>query len=287
MTFLSTRATKASKAIRIAFLASLALHGLILCLNIGAPGTAAKNSSGAVSRLDVALKKPRAASPLPPQKITPNTSNAVSATQHKKHATPQILTAQPGIVTEHSWSVSERSQMDQFLNSLGPQSQSAQNQNTPTLAQRALAQARELGRNLQREEGLDSVQAEQQMTRGNASDRFSFDLYFDAFVRKLNRTAVSVKEQEPKTGGFRKALVRIALNPNGTMKAYQILRAADQKEQIAHIKRILDAAAPFAPFPADIRTASNSLSILMCITPGNGNDASGFSRSSSAQDCHD
>jgi hypothetical protein len=115
---------------------------------------------------------------------------------------------------------------------------------------------------------------------------FSLEMYFDAFVRKLNRSAAFVKNEQ-RTRGLRKALVRIALNADGSLKSYRVLRSGDQVAEIAYIKSVVDRAAPFSAFPPDIRKTTDSLSILMCIYPAHDGEGGGFSRSFGGQDCRD
>jgi hypothetical protein len=111
-------------------------------------------------------------------------------------------------------------------------------------------------------------------------------MYFDAFVRKLNRSAAFVK-RDSSSRGIRKALVRISLNSDGSLKSYRVLRAADQEAELDYIKRVVEQASPFSAFPPDIRSAADSLTILLCIFPSQGGQGSGFMRSFGDQDCKD
>lgn len=81
--------------------------------------------------------------------------------------------------------------------------------------------------------------------------------------------------------------MQIALNADGSLKDYRVLRSADQQAEIAYVKRVLDRAAPFSAFPPDIRRATDSLTILMCIYPPHDGEGGGFSRSFGGEDCRD
>jgi hypothetical protein len=111
-------------------------------------------------------------------------------------------------------------------------------------------------------------------------------MYFDAFIRKLNRSAAFVKN-EKRASGSHKALVEIALNADGSLKSYRVLRSGDQAAEIAYIKSVVERASPFSAFPPDIRRAVDSLSINMCIRPADDGIGGGFSRSYGDQDCRD
>lgn len=114
---------------------------------------------------------------------------------------------------------------------------------------------------------------------------FSLQMYFDAFVRKLNQSSAFVKN-DPRARGSRKALVQIVLKPDGSLKSYRVIRAADQQAQIAYIKQVIDLASPFSAFPQDIRRAMDSFSVLICIyPPREGESGGGFTRSFGSQDC--
>ena len=171
--------------------------------------------------------------------------------------------------------------MDKFLNELTTQA------TPPTgreLSKRAMAMARQMGRHTQ-EDGEEQASG-QPATNGRSIEPFSLEMYFDAFVRKLNRSAAFVKN-DPRVRGSRKALVQISLNSDGSLKGYRVLRSGDQEAEIAYIKTVIDRAAPFSAFPPDIRKVSDSLLILMCISPAGAGGSGGFSRSFSGQDCKD
>ncbi len=88
----------------------------------------------------------------------------------------------------------------------------------------------------------------------------------DAVVKKLNRSAAFVRN-EPRSKGVRTALVRVRLYPSGSLRSFDIVNAADQQDEIAFVKSVVEQAVPFAAFPADLRQSALSLGILICIRP--------------------
>jgi len=57
-----------------------------------------------------------------------------------------------------------------------------------------------------------------------------------------------------------------------------VLNAADQADEIAFIKSVIERSVPFSPFPPDIDKAARSLGVTICIRPGAGDAGMGFSR---------
>ena len=171
--------------------------------------------------------------------------------------------------------------MDQFLNELAVE---ARPKTGYELAQRALAQARQMGR--AQDDGADEP-AGTPKRNGQAIEPFSWERYFDAFVRKLNRSAAFVERAPASREGraTRKALVRISLNADGSLKSYRVLRAADRDAELDYIRRVVEQAAPFSAFPPDIRSATDTLSILLCVYPPHEGRGSGFARSFGDDDC--
>lgn len=169
--------------------------------------------------------------------------------------------------------------MDRFLRDLGAE---AQPRNGTDLAQRAREMAREMGRR----DPEQDLNASRRAPGGKPIEPFSLEMYFDAFLRKLNRSAAFVRH-EPRSGGARRALVKITLNADGTLESYKVLRAADQQGEIAYIRSVVERAAPFAAFPRDIRDSTSALSIMMCITPSLGGEGAGFVRLFPGEECRD
>ena len=153
-----------------------------------------------------------------------------------------------------------------------------------TLPAKALAMARQMGRSTV-EDGVDR-ESKPASGKGKPVDRYSLEMYWDGFLRKLNRSAAFV-ENERRARGQRKALVEISLNSDGSLKDYRVLYAADQGAEIAYIKRVVERATPFSAFPPDIRKERDSMSIRMCVYPAGEGEGGGFSRSWGSQGCRD
>ena len=169
--------------------------------------------------------------------------------------------------------------MDSFLKELA---QEARPKRGTDLAQSARQLAREMGR---RDPERDES-APRSAPGGRPVDPFSLEMYFDAFLRKLNRSSAFVR-RDPSRGGTRRALVQISLNADGGLQGYKIVRAADQQGEIEYIREVVERAAPFSSFPTDIRDATGILSIMMCITPRLGSQGAGFTRLLPGEQCLD
>jgi hypothetical protein len=276
------------KPLMLAFAISLLLHAVVLFFRLlmpESPSSAAQNSTKSPpSRLDITMARPEPMQMVPSPARPAEQLEAVlerSKKQNKRLEKPPAQQA-PGLASDlwgkKSWTAAERADMDSFLNELAVQAK------PPTgreMAKRALASVREMAP--QRPESEAYEVAAQQAIKAQKVDPFSMEMYFDAFVRKLNRSAAFVKN-EPRGKGRGKALVQILLNSDGSLKSFRVLRADDQQAEIAYIKSVVDRAAPFSAFPPDVRNTFDSLSILMCILPANAGGG-GFSRSFSGQDC--
>lgn len=275
------RNMRARQSLRLAVVFSLLLHAAVLLIGISSSdrnaGPVGKSGTRtAWPRLVATLSKPAAAPP--PAAPAPASAARKPAGASRKAPAHPILSTPTGPWAARAWSRQERTDMDKFLNEPAPPAVLAR-----PLSERALAMARQLARTPQDD---DEEAPGAPTANGKPVDRYSLEMYFDAFVRKMNRSAAFVKNA-PRTQGNRKALVQIALNPDGSLKSYRILRAADQQAEIAYIRSVLDRAAPFSAFPADIRDATDALTIQMCIYPPTANGSGGFSRSFGGQDCKD
>lgn len=275
----------------LAVIVSLLLHAAVLFINFSPPDESSwladnpDTSSGtARPRYFATLAKPATPRPAEP---SPSTAAAAQSTPRKpaassgKPSEPRKLSVPSGIWANRSWSNAERADMNKFLSELATE---ARPTDPRDLSQRALAMARELGK-LGPKEGEDEALG-RPTASGKVVEPYSLEMYFDAFVRKMNRSAAFVKN-EPRVRGSRKALVEISLNSDGSLKSYRVLRSGDQAAEIAYIKSVIDRASPFSAFPPDIRRARDSLSIMMCIIPASAGGSGGFSRSFGAQDCAD
>jgi hypothetical protein len=285
-----SRNAHARESLGRAVVVSLLLHVAVLFINLSSPGPATSSGdSPGPARPDLFATITRPANPLPPvppsthRKAMPMSSLGKQTELPKQPTEQRRLTASTGVWAEreHAWSSAERTDMDKFLNELTPRPA------PPTagdLSQRAMAMARQMMRDSQNDAEVEM--SDSSSANGKVVEPFSLEMYFDAFVRKLNRSAAFVKN-DPRTPGSRKALVQISLNADGSLKSYRVLRSADQEAEIAYIKNVIDRASPFSAFPPDIRNGRDSLSIMMCIYPAHEGESGGFSRSFGARDCRD
>jgi len=268
---MESRHARARKSLRLAFIVSLALHGVVLFLHLSQPPGELSGPTAAApaSRFDAVL-----APPTPPS----FTQSKPAKTNKKNKAAPtKVLTAKGPGSLQRTWSRAERNEMNDFLKELAAPPRPASG---AELAQRGRAMARGMGGSGDRDEGDAAISG-----GGKPIDAFSMEMYFDAFIRKLNRSAAFVK-RESRGNGRRKALVQIILNADGTLQSYKVLRAADQELEINFIRSVVERASPFSAFPPDIKSAAKTLTINMCITPqGGGSD--GFVRMGSGDACRD
>lgn len=171
--------------------------------------------------------------------------------------------------------------MDRFLDQLASQ---ARSRPQPTLAERAVATARELGRREGRREDDGTVLIERRPD-SPPIDPYSLELYLDALVKKLNRSAAYVAN-EPRTKGRRQAAVHMRLNPDGSLKSFEVVNPGDQQAEIAHIRQVVERAVPFSAFPPDLRRSAASLGMTICILPpGADGGGFGFSRLPPGRSC--
>lgn len=255
----------------IAIALSLLLHGLILFF----PRHSPHGAKAPATRFEARLTQPaRPAPPLPPaggKSNQPKSSQRILAVDKARPAARNI--APP------AWSAKEKAEMNNFLDELSAQAKTA-----PPLAQRSLAMARNQARAMASQEEADTETIER-MPNGPPADPFSLEMYLDAVVKKLNRSAAFVRN-DPRSRGMRRALVRVRLNPDGSLRSFDILNAADQKDEIAFVRSVVEQAVPFAAFPADLRKSALSLGMLICIRPSRTGDGSvGFSRNAEGREC--
>lgn len=278
------RNAPAKSRLLLAIAISLALHLAALFIGFssseratGPSDESGPHSNTARPRLLVTIAKPLTAdSPNPPPEPARATVIRKRVASSKGTADHQKLSASSG-----TWSDVERQDMDKFLSGLSAHPKPP---NGADLSQRAMAMARQLGQTLP-SDGEDMVPSPTSAD-DKSIEPISLEMYFDAFVRKLNRSAAFVRNV-PRVRGSHKALVQISLNSDGSLKSYRVLRSGDQEDEIAYIKSVIDRASPFSAFPPDIRNARDSLSILMCIFPTREGEGGGFSRSFGGQDCRD
>jgi len=172
--------------------------------------------------------------------------------------------------------------MDTFLGELA---RGAKGTSGRQLAQQALAHAGKVGDVYEQEHGDTGAALRSFTAQGKPVERISMDLYFDAFIRKMNQSARFVKRPAA-AEGYGKALVELVIGADGALSSFRVLRAANQQAEIDYVRAVVARASPFAALPSDFRAVTRGLAIQLCVTsrPGAGG---GFSRSFSGQDCED
>ena len=265
--------------ILVALAASLAFHLALLFFKPATPPeTFAPNSSRAPSQLNVSLAKP--ASVAQPA-VQPQRAAPIKPPVKLQRQTSPLRTRQAVVEAEKTWTASEKDEMDRFLKELEPQAKLSGTE----LARRALAQARTLGTEGEKNDELAEIS--KRLRTANV-EPLSLELYFEALFRKLNSSAAMVQRKTRDTGS-QVAVVQVALNANGSMRSFTILQSADQQSEIAYIKSVVERAAPFPAFPSDIRAATDALILQICIQPkgvGGGSGAQ-FTRMSRGQSCRE
>ncbi len=190
----------------------------------------------------------------------------------KKSQGQQAASRQP------KWTVAEKAEMKDFLREIEDQARTA-----PTLAQRSKAMARGMaGRQAQQDR--DGRAILERIPDSPPVDPFSLEMYLDALVKKLNKSAGFVKS-DPRNRGVKTASVMIRLNPNGSLRSFEILNMADQEGEVAFIKSVVERAVPFAAFPPDLRKSAYSIGMLICIMPPGASGGFGFNRMAEGQSC--
>jgi hypothetical protein len=252
------------RTLRLGLATSVAIHLLVLFY----PVQEKSGPPAGQTRLVARLESPKSApvEPSPPSVQSKPTQTLRSKPQRRVIATDKSRATAP------PWTVAQKAEMDGFLNELAEQ---AKNVPKPSLAQRSMAMAREAGRQLAREDAAGDALLELR-PNGPPVNPFSLEIYLDGLVRRLNRSAGFVNK-ERKTQGVQTAAVQFRLNPDGSLKSFVVLNAADQAEEIAFIKAVIERSTPFSPFPPEIDLAARSLGVTICIRPGR-NSEPGFSR---------
>ncbi|MDE1545996.1 hypothetical protein PTW32_11265 [Dechloromonas agitata] len=245
---------------------SLAIHALLLFLPHDEPAGTPPAAPPLQARL--------ASRPRPPERSVEPPARSSEAKISKAAPRTRVMTTDKGHrpQAQPAWTAAEKAEMDGFLNELAEQ---ARKTPQPPLAERSLAMARQAGQQLAREDAAAEALLE---LRPNAppADPFSVELYMDGLVRRLNRSAGFVNNGR-RHQGVQTAAVQFRLNPDGSLKSFTVLNAADQADEVAFIRAVIERSLPFAPFPPDIDRAARSLGVTICIRPGRNNDP-GFSR---------
>lgn len=290
--------SRSSRALQLAIATSLLVHGLLLLVKLNPPA-----QEDSRPRLEARLSPPPAPRselrPAPKEPIKTAEARPRKAEQARKpkaaESRPRILTARksdaPAVASTEptpTWSVAQKEEMDNFLNDLARDAKKPAPP-PPTLAERSLAMAREIGREQTRESrGRSPSNLEDLVERIPNSppvDPFSLEFYMDALVKKLNRSASFVKN-DPRTRGIRNASVEVRLNPDGSLKSFKIVNAGDQQDEIAFVKSVVERAVPFSAFPPDIVKSAKSLALMICIQPPSlGGGSFGFTRRGDGSGC--
>lgn len=269
------------RAFYIALALSVALHCAVLLI----PQAEKPVSRPPATRLEASLssptRKPQTAT-VPPPAATPNKPAPTKPQQAKR---PVLAINKPqgpaASQTAPKWTVAQKAEMNDFLRELESQAKAAPR---PDLAQRSLSMAREFARQ-QGKQDREGSEILELLPNAQPVDPFSLEMYLDALVRKLNRSAGFVRN-DPRSLGVKKASVQVKLNPDGTLNNFRIVNAGDQKDQIAFIKSVVEQAVPFAPFPGDLRRSASALNMVICIQPAGGSAGGfGFSRLPEGSGC--
>lgn len=259
-------------SLQLAFAISLLVHSLALFVPQRTPPVEPKG---------VAMQ----ARLIPPAKVSETLSRPEEVVSKKMPLSKPVLAmnksnnkaAQRTVPAQ--WSAAEKQEMNEFLDDLGLAAKRA-----PTLAQRSLAMAREDARR-QAQRGEAEMEVVERIPNSPPIDAFGLEMYMNGLLKKLNRSAAFVRN-DPRAQGLRVATVQVRLNPNGTLKSFRVLNAADQQDEIAFIRRVVEQAVPFSAFPADIQRSAQSLSLIICIQPaGAGGGGFGFSRIPDGRSC--
>ncbi len=266
---------------RIALAASLLLHVLVLLIPAHTPKPAQP-----VSRLEATLARPdsrpqtaaTAAPPTRPRELAPTPPK--QAKSARKPVIAVDKSKSPASAPAPKWTVAQKQEMDSFLRELETQ---AKSQPRPDLSQRALATAREYARHTapREQEGAEILE---RIPNAPPVEPFSLEMYLDALVKKLNRSAGFVAN-DPRRQGVRRASVQVTLNPDGSMRQFRIVNAGDQQPQIDYIRAVVERAVPFAAFPSDLKRSASGLTMTICIEPGGSDGGLGFSRMPEGRRC--
>ena len=269
------------RALQWALALSLLLHGLVLLI----PQKETPVSRPPATRLEASLtsptQKPQTAT-VPPPAAAPN-KPAPSKPQQARRPVLAINKPKGPAASQSApkWTVAQKAEMNDFLRELESQAQARPH---PDLAQRSLSMAREFARQ-QGKQDREGSEILELLPNAQPVDPFSLEMYLDALVRKLNRSAGFVRN-DPRSQGIKKASVQVKLNPDGTLNNFRIVNAGDQQDRIAFIKAVVAQAVPFAPFPGDLRRSASALNMVICIQPAGGSGGGfGFSRLPEGSGC--
>lgn len=288
----------ADRRFAVALAISLCLHAAMLLLRTRSPAERPLSlGEERGDRLEVTLAPPVAPRPAPPTaraEPAPPAPAPIRKPLRSKPAPSRKLTApapteRPVVEQPTPAEVQARREaVTRFLDEIRPAPPPASG---ARLAQQALATARDLARGGADEPEDERREAPLRTPRAARNEAgaspLSMELYFEAFVQKLNRSAAFVPNDRRERGAD-VAVVQVQLNADGTLRRYRILSAADQQSEIDYVRRVVERAAPFAAFPPDLRRSNASLSFEICILPARASaTGGGFSRTFGGRNCHD
>ena len=265
-----------NKSLLAALSFSLVLHFLVLLIPRHNPAGGQSPAQPVQAR----LRMPAAQPVVPSEPVmAPPPARKQAAKKSTVMAVPSSTNSSARRVPAPQWSAAEKVEMNKFLDELGGPGKAA-----PTLAQRSLAMAGHMARQQVRESEAETEVVER-LPNSPPIDAFGLEMYMDALVKKLNRSAAHVKN-DPRTKGMKVAAVQVRLNPNGSLNSFRVLNMADQQDEIAFIRRVVEQAIPFAAFPSDIQRSAKSLSVIICIMPARaGGGGFGFTRNPDGRAC--
>ncbi|HOW50017.1 MAG TPA: hypothetical protein P5305_19155 [Rubrivivax sp.] len=269
------------RALVIAIVASLLVHAGVIFF----PRPEPPAGRPPAQRLEASLAPRSETAAIPPApQVAPRPPTPSAKAASKPPTRSRLLTAEksrgPKVAPAPKFSAADKAEMNRFLDELAGDARTAP---PPSLAQRALAMARESARQQARSDEEGSVTLERRPD-SPPPDPFSLEHYLDGLVKRLNRSAGYVRN-DPRNRGLQAAAVHFRLNPDGSLKSFKVLNAGDQKDEIAYVKAVVERAIPFAAFPPDLDRAARSLGITICILPARGGDGFGFSRMGDGRGC--
>jgi hypothetical protein len=267
---------RSNQSLNWAIAVSLLIHAVVLFFPSKEPGIADRPARRLEARLAPRPSVPPAAIPpaAAPAEIAP-----VRPQASKKLLALEKSKNRPADAVPPAWSKAEREDMNQFLRELDDQVRAA-----PNLAQRSLSMARAAGRQQARQDDEDDVLVER-LPNSPPVDPLSLEMYLDGLVKKLNRSAAFVRN-DPRSRGMKTAAVLVRINPDGSLRSFRVLNAADQQPEIEFIRSVVERAVPFSAFPTDVRKSAQSLAMIICILPAHlGGGGFGFARTPDGRRC--
>ncbi|MEI7613512.1 MAG: hypothetical protein WCK63_11410 [Betaproteobacteria bacterium] len=245
----------AQRSILVAITVSLGLHLLVLFFPTRTPPETQRYAT----RLEASLTPRPSALPAPSAEI--HSEVPAAATSQTRRAAQRPHTPQ--------WTVAQKNEMNRFLSELDEQAKKR-----PSLAQRALAQARMIA--VERNPGKSKEEFElvERIPNSPPINDFSLEMYFDSLLKKLNKSAAYVRN-DPRSRGLKTAVVMVRIAPDGSLNSFQVLNEADQQDEIRFLRSVVERAVPFAAFPPDMRRSAQTVGLLICVQPAGARE-SGF-----------